>query len=263
MTELAGDKDVRNASAVQSVDRALVILEIVGKHGEARVTDVAAELGVHKSTASRLISALESRGYLMQAGSRGRVQLGRSIVRLASSAAPDGDFVRHSQEPCADLAEQVGETVNVSILDGARAVCVVKADGPSGVAAHTWVGQGSPAYATSSGKLLLSELSDAGLKDCLAEGLQAITPKTITDMNELMRVLRRIREQGLAESEEELEPGLNAVSVPIHDYTSKVVAALSVSGPAYRLTPERFESVARAAHHVATQISGRLGYLAL
>ncbi|MCW4355738.1 IclR family transcriptional regulator [Hoyosella sp. YIM 151337] len=260
MTDLAGFTDARTTNGVQSVDRALIILEIVARHGEARVTDVAAELGVHKSTASRLISALESRGYLAQVKSRGRVQLGRSIVRLARSAAPDGDLVRHSQEFCAVLAGEVGETVNVSILDGDRAVCVVKADGPSGVAAHTWVGQGSPAYATSSGKLLLSELNQAELAERLAGGLSAVTPRTITDFNELLRVLADVRERGWAEAEEDLEAGLNAVSVPVHDFTSKVVAALSVSGPAYRLKPDVFESVARSARAIADQISSRLGY---
>ncbi|AEF39458.1 IclR family transcriptional regulator [Hoyosella subflava] len=260
MTEIAGDGDTRTASAVQSVDRALVILEIVARLGEARVTDVAAELGVHKSTASRLISALESRGYLAQAHNRGRVQLGRSIVRLARSADTDGDLVRHSQQFCTNLAEEVGETVNVSVREGDRAVCVVKADGPSGVAAYTWVGQSGPAYATSSGKLLLAELPEAELHECLAAGLTALTPQTVTDMSELTRVLKFVRARGWAESEEELEAGLNAVSAPIYDHTAKVIAALSVSGPAYRLKAEDFEPVARSAQAVAAQISNRLGY---
>ncbi|MFC9834094.1 IclR family transcriptional regulator [Rhodococcus sp. NPDC127530] len=263
MTELDdnsnGDRS-RPSGAVQSVDRALAVLEILARLGTAGVTEIADELGVHKSTASRLVAVLDSRGYVAQLKSRGKFQLGNSIVRLARTASPDGDLVRQSQELCAELAETVGESVNVSILDGNRSVSIVKADGPSGVGTNTWVGQSSPAHATASGKLLLTELSDSELAERVGETPIALTAKTLTDVPALVESLKTIRERGWAESEEELELGLNAVSVPIRDYTSKMIAALSVSGPAYRLLPERFEDVARAALDTSQQISSRLGY---
>ena len=263
MTELDdnsnGDRS-RPSGAVQSVDRALAVLEILARLGTAGVTEIAEELGVHKSTASRLVAVLDSRGYVAQLKNRGKFQLGNSIVRLARTASPDGDLVRQSQELCAELAETVGESVNVSILDGNRSVSIVKADGPSGVGTNTWVGQSSPAHATASGKLLLTELSDSELAERVGETPIALTEKTLTDVPALVESLKTIRERGWAESEEELELGLNAVSVPIRDYTSKMIAALSVSGPAYRLLPERFEDVARAALDTSQQISSRLGY---
>ncbi|MFE5707883.1 IclR family transcriptional regulator [Rhodococcus koreensis] len=256
-----GDRN-RPAGAVQSVDRALAVLEILARLGTAGVTEIADELGVHKSTASRLVAVLDSRGYVSQLKNRGKFRLGNSLVRLARTASPDGDLVRQSQELCAELAETVGESVNISILDGDRSVSVVKADGPSGVGTNTWVGQSSPAHATSSGKLLLSELSDAEIADSVGGSLIALTPRTITHLATLSESIATILDRGWAQSEEELEVGMNAVSVPIRDYTARVIAALSVSGPAYRLLPERFDEVARAALDTAQRISSRLGYAA-
>ncbi|WAC53526.1 IclR family transcriptional regulator [Gordonia sp. SL306] len=254
---VAGDKSV---AAVQSVDRALTVLEIIGKAGTAGVTEIAEELGVHKSTVSRLIAVLESRGFVEQLSDRGKYQLGFSIVRLAGATSARLDLAKVSQDVCDKVAAHSGETTNLAILDGARIINIVEAIGPAEIALHTWVGQSCPAHATSSGKALLSGLSPSAVRDALGEQLEVFTPSTITGFEELDAELSRARDCGWASVREELEIGLNAVASPVRDGDGDVVAALSVSGPAYRLDPATFEEVGDLTSAAAAEISRRLGY---
>ncbi|WP_343950701.1 IclR family transcriptional regulator [Nonomuraea longicatena] len=240
-------------SPVQSVDRAIAILEILARRGATRVTDLAAELDVHKSTASRLLAALEQGGLVEQDGERGRYRLGFGVVRLAGAATAQLDLAKESREVCGRLAEEVGETVNVAVpLDG-HAVNITQVRGPSAISGHNWVGQRTPSHATSSGKVLLA----FGALDPPPR-LERYTPATVTTVEELG--LDRIRERGWASTVEELEIGLNAVAAPVRGADGAVVAAVSVSGPSYRLTPERLPEVGARLVEGADRISQRIGY---
>jgi DNA-binding IclR family transcriptional regulator len=250
----------RSVAAVQSVDRALMVMEILAKLGAAGVTEIAAELGVHKSTVSRLIAVLESRGYVEQLSERGKYRLGFSIVRLAGSTSAPMDLTRQGQSTCDALARETGETTNLAILDGDRIINVVEAIGTAGVALRTWVGQSCPAHATSSGKVLLSELRAAEVHSRFGDRLESFTPNTIVELTALEAELATARKNGWAAVNEELEIGLNAVSAPVRDSAGKIVSALSVSGPSYRMEPAGFGEVARLTIEAARQISRRLGY---
>lgn len=250
----------KSVAAVQSVDRALMVLEILGKLGTAGVTEIAVELGVHKSTVSRLIAVLESRGFVEQLSDRGKYRLGFALVRLAGSTSAQMDLAKQSQAICDRLAEQCGETINVAILDGDRIINIVETLGPGEVTLRTWVGQNCPAHATSSGKALLSALAPDAVRDLLDDPLTVFTPNTITDGAVLATELAEVRSKGWASVSEELEIGLNAVGVPVRDSSGTTIAALSVSGPAYRLDPSRFDEVAAMTMLAADQISRRLGF---
>ena len=143
-------------SSVQSVDRAIAILEILAREGATRVTDLANALDVHKSTAFRLLTALEQGGLVEQSGDRGRYRLGFGVVRLAGAATAQLDLAKESRRVCQRLAEQVGETVNVAVPQDGYAVNISQARGPSAISGHNWVGQRTPSHATSSGKVLLA-----------------------------------------------------------------------------------------------------------
>ncbi len=256
-----GEQDQKANATVQSVDRALLVLEILARLGQAGVTEIAAELGVHKSTVSRLIAVLESRGYVEQASERGKYRLGFSIARLARASSGHLDLVKLSQDVCDTLAPDVGETTNLAILDGAQIVNVVEAIGPEQITLRSWVGQSCPAHATSSGKVLLAGLESADVRGRLAATLESFTPHTVVKLADLERELATVRERGWASVVEELEVGLNAVSAPVYDASSKVIAALSVSGPAYRLNPDRFAEIAKQTTAAADVISQRLGWV--
>ena len=249
-------------AAVQSVDRALLVLEILAELGQAGVTEIADELGVHKSTVSRLIAVLEARGFVEQIAERGKYRLGFAVARLARASSAALDIAKLSQGICEALSIEVAETANLAVLDGDRIVNIVEAIGPAEITLRTWVGQSCPAYATSSGKVLLSVLDPADVRSRLGDVLAAFTDTTVPSTTELQEQLSQTRERGWASVSEELEVGLNAVAAPVYDANSQVVAALSVSGPSYRLGVERFEEVAKLTIAAADAISRRLGWIA-
>jgi DNA-binding IclR family transcriptional regulator len=249
------------AAAVQSVDRALLVMEILAALGQAGVTEIAAELGVHKSTVSRVIAVLESRGYVEQVSDRGKYRLGFSLTRLARSSSGHLDLVKQSQGACDALAADVGETTNLAILDEDRIVNIAEAMGSAGIALRTWVGQSCPAHATSSGKVLLAGLEPGEVRRRLGARLESFTPNTVVKITDLEAELASVRDSGWASVQAELEVGLNAVGAPVYDSNAGVVAALSVSGPSYRLGAEHFEEVAKQAIAAAESISRRLGWI--
>jgi DNA-binding IclR family transcriptional regulator len=240
-------------SSIQSVDRAITILEILAREGATRVTDLAVELDVHKSTAFRLLAALEQGGLVEQSGDRGRYRLGFGVVRLAGAATAQLDLSKESRPVCLRLAEAVGETVNIAVPQDGATVNISQVRGPAAISGHNWVGQRTPSHATSSGKVLLA----FGALPLPAEQAR-YTPATITDPGLLG--LAAIRERGWADTEEELEVGLNAVAAPIRGSDGSVVAAVSVSGPSYRLTPARLPEVGELLAEGAREISQRIGY---
>ncbi|MEV0232388.1 IclR family transcriptional regulator [Nonomuraea sp. NPDC050786] len=242
-----------NSTSVQSVDRAIAILEILARDGATRVTDLAAELAVHKSTAFRLLAALEHGGLVEQSGDRGRYRLGFGVVRLAGAATAQLDLSRESRPVCLRLAEEVGETVNIAVPQDGDAVNISQVRGPAAISGHNWVGQRTPSHATSSGKVLLA----FGALRLPAE-LARYTPRTITSPGALG--LEEIRQRGWAATVEELEVGLNAVAAPIRGSDGSVVAAVSASGPSYRLTPDRLPEVGVLLAEAAREISQRIGY---
>jgi DNA-binding IclR family transcriptional regulator len=250
-------------ASVQSVDRALMVMEILATLGQAGVTEIAAELGVHKSTVSRLISVLEARGYVEQLSDRGKYRLGFAIARLARSTSAQLDLVKQSQAACDALAVESGETTNLAVLDGDRIVNIAEAIGAAGIALRTWVGQSCPAHATSSGKVLLAGLSTGELRERLAPRLESFTDGTVTARSTLEAELEVVRQRGWASVREELEVGLNAIAAPVYDADARIVAALSVSGPSYRLGDDEFEATAKRTVAAAEVISRRLGWIDL
>ena len=250
------------SGGVQSVDRAVSVLEILAHRGEAGVSEVAADIGVHKSTAFRLLAALEERELVEQTQERGKYRLGFGILRLASAVPGRLDVTQQARPVCEQLAAQLGETVNIAVRRLHFVVNLDQARGPSAVGAHNWVGELTPLHATSSGKILLAFMTPEERHDVLASsGFARLTPHTITSQRELEAHVDAAARDGYASSIEELEEGLNAVAAPVRDHTGGVIAALSVSGPVYRFTEKRLREVVPDVVAAAAAISHRMGHL--
>ncbi|GAA1808765.1 IclR family transcriptional regulator [Luedemannella flava] len=252
----------QDSGGVQSVDRAITVLELLARRGPSRVTEVADELGVHKSTAFRLLGALEARGLVEQDGDRGRYQLGFGIVRLAGAVTARMDLSRCARPVCERLAATLGETINVAVARDEHAVNIDQVQGTAAVAAQNWVGRATPLHATSSGKILLAYLPKTRRADLLrTAGLARFTPATLVTRTALERDLVGAVSRGYAQTIEEYEVGLNAIAAPVRDGRGDVVAAVSASGPAYRFTPDRMTECAPVLVAGADEISHGLGWL--
>jgi IclR family transcriptional regulator, acetate operon repressor len=259
MSRADGEQGER--SAVQSVDRAVTILEILAARGEAGITEIAEELGVHKSTASRLVSALQRRGLLEQLGDRGKYALSFGIVRLAAATTGRMDLARLGQPTCQALAEIIGETVNLAVSDGEAAINVAQEFGTSSVSSQNWVGRRTPLHATSAGKVLLAHMDELERRSLLRRRLTRYTEATITEPAVLRAELARVVDEGYARSFDELEVGMHAVAVPVWAHDGNVVAALSASGPSYRLPRRRARAVVPDMREAARELSSKLGWV--
>lgn len=249
---------------VPAVARALDILELFLDDSETlSVPDVTAQLGLPRTTAHELVSTLVARGYLRPAsGLPSRYQLGVKVLQLGSVYAERVDLVRLGQEAAAALAKDCDETAQVAILDGAEIVYIAKADSTRPFRMVSAVGRRLPANCTALGKMLLSKLADAEL-DTLYAGvrpLPAMTPKSITSLEELRVALRGVRRAGIAMENCESNGDVACVAAPVYDRTGEMVAAMSISLPASRWTNARSRALGQVVAEGALTFSERLGY---
>jgi DNA-binding IclR family transcriptional regulator len=250
---------VRNQSSVHTVSRALSVLAAFQDEGdELGVTQIASLLDVHKSTASRLAATLVAHGFLERTGDGERLRLGQEVARLGMLAVRNRSLIDVAQPVMDELARQTRETVVLSVPTGNRGLDVAEAGPRRLVRATTWIGRSSPLHACSDGKVFLA-FGAASLDESAA--LEAVTAATITDARRLDGELSRVRRRGWATAVGELEEGLNGVAGAILDDAGECIASLSISGPAYRVSPDRLDELAghclAAAQAIGERIAGR------
>ncbi|GAA4370929.1 IclR family transcriptional regulator [Paeniglutamicibacter cryotolerans] len=246
---------------VQSVDRALAMLEILAREGSAGVGEVADEMGIHKSTASRLLGSLLARGMVQQNNNRGKYELGFGILKLAASIPGRLSLVGQARPVLEALALEYKETVNLAVLREEYAVNVDQAMGPSTLATYDWLGSLTPLHATSSGKILLAGLgADEREKILKTTGLPKRTANTIDNRLALERDLLRAVKNGYAQAREEFELGINSVAAPVRNHLGNVVASITISGPAFRFDPQEIPGLLDGLKRAGKQISVAMGY---
>ncbi|GAB91186.1 IclR family transcriptional regulator [Gordonia rhizosphera] len=245
-------------TSVQSVDRAITILQVLAQRGPSTVTELAGDVGLHKSTAFRLLATLEARGLVEQEENRGRYHLGYGVVQLAAGATRRYDLSVISRPVCQTLAAEVGETVNIAIRDGDAVVSIDQVIGSSTITTVNWVGQRTPIHATSAGRVFLAFMSAEERDEVLAGPLERFTDYTITDRAELEAQLKLVNDRGWALTRDEHELGLSAIAAPIRTLDGSVVAAVTISGPTFRITDPH--AIAEHVKAAAATISERNGY---
>ncbi len=247
-------------TAVRSVDRAAALLLALGdSHGEAGVTELARRLGLHKSTASRLLATLEKRGLVEQDDETGRYRLGLVVIRLAEKAERTLDLRVIAMPELDRLARATHETTGLGIADGDQFLTVAQADGPNLVAVGDWTGRGVPIHSVAAGKVLLAAMPEREILKLVRRGLDRFTDRTITQLEPLLEDLARIRRRGYATAFGEFEAGRNAVAAPVHDARGQVTAAVNIWGPAFRITPGRVPELVQQVRESAAAVSVRLG----
>jgi DNA-binding IclR family transcriptional regulator len=252
--------EVFGGAAVRSVDRAASLVLALGELPEpAGVTELARRLGLHKSTASRLLATLERRGLVEQDDETGKYRLGIAIIRLAQRAERTLDVGRLGQPELERLARLAHDPASLVVPRGDRALVVAQADPPSVAAVADWTGRTLPLHATAAGKMLLASLPERDVVRIIRAALPAYTLRTIVELEPMLAELARIRRRGFAVALGELETGLHAVAAPVHDARGTVVAAVELRGRALRLPTSRLPELAAAVRDAASAISQRLG----
>jgi DNA-binding IclR family transcriptional regulator len=243
----------------QAVRRAVRLLKALGSEaGEPTLAELVRAVGLNKTTAYRLLTALEAEG-LVERGNGDGYRLGPELLVLGSRVPGAHDLREAARGELLALAKKTRETAHLELRVGGETLILDEAMGSHRVGTTPSVGTRWPAHATSTGKVLLAALGEDDLAALLTSPLPALTPRTITDPLALRRELRRVRDRGYATGIEELEPGYMAVAVPVHARDGQVVAALGIGGPRVRLDPERLTAIAKALPSHAARISERLG----
>jgi DNA-binding IclR family transcriptional regulator len=256
----------RPSNLVQTLERASFILDILGQspHGIS-IKDLSDRMGLPKGTTHRLVSSLSYFGYVRQDQNTKNYFLGFKLVELGNLLLGQLDLRREAEPFLRELAEQTRETVHLVILDGNEIVYLDKLETEphtGGLRMASRVGSRNPAHSCAVGKVLMAYLPEGALARMVGEnGLPKRTGNTITDFNQLKNHMTLVRKQGYAIDDEENERGIRCVGAPVFDEAGKVVAAISVSGPAFRVTKKNVqEKLKKEVMETALRISKRLGF---
>ena len=256
------EKSFEQRYKVQVLDRALAVFEALSKDSAGlTLPELSEKIELHRSTVYRLLMVLERHRYVTRQPASGKYFLGFRFFELASSVIRTSDPARHAR-PCLEkLVAETGETAHLCIFDQDEVLYLEKVEGARAVRAPSIIGRRYPAHCGGAGKVLLAYLESSALDDFMKrQGLPRYTANTITTPAQLRAELQRVRERGYSIDNEEYEQGLRCVGAPVRDYTGQVVAAISIAGPAFRVTTDSVPIIARAVVDAASQLSELLGH---
>src|SRR5687767_7105154 len=249
--------------SVQSLERALDLVEALSDGGELGVTELANRTGLVPSTAHRLLHTLTKRGYVSQSRESGRYLLGYKVVEVASGLEQRLERLRLVAHPHLERIQRAtGETVNLVVLDADRVVYVDQVEGSRSVRMFTTVGTSVPAHTTGSGKAIMA----AGPPDAAAvlyggrEPLERLTAHTLVTLEALEDDFLRIRHRGYAIDNEEHEEGVACVATAVFDHSGRPCAAISVSGPTARILHAKAADLGALLVDHAAEVSAALGH---
>jgi len=246
---------------LQTIEKASEVLALFDReHAEWGVREVAEALGLAKSSAHDLLTSLEQVGMLGK-NDEGRYRLGWRLVTLSETLLATTELRREARPIMEELADQYRETIHLAVLDDTKVVYVDKLEGKQAVRVElTALGTRLYAHCSALGKVLLAYQPEENVKRIIkAEGLPRFTANTITAADELEQTLAKVRKQGYATDQEEILSDLCCIGAPIHDHTGHVIAAISMSLPAYRFQRSQAE-FRKAVMRTGKLISERLGY---
>ncbi|QGN34952.1 IclR family transcriptional regulator [Microlunatus sp. Gsoil 973] len=244
----------RVSGGVQSVERAFYLLELLADNGDLSLTELSASIELPAPTTHRFLKTLVSLGYVRQLSNR-RYGLGLGLVRLAGRV--DAQFGPIAKPHLDTLAKEIGESANLAVLDGDRVVYIAQSPSPHPMRMFTEVGHRAHTHSTGVGKAILAQLPDDQVARIVQRaGLPPATDRTITDAGKLRSELNRIRRAGYATDNGEQENGVCCYAVAVPDVP--ISMAISVSGPAFRMTKELGKAAVPLLHREAKAISQEL-----
>jgi IclR family acetate operon transcriptional repressor len=245
------------APGTTAVDRgADLLVRVLESEEPVALGELASASGIPKSTASRLLSALERRGLIEQEGERGRLRPGPAILRVAERSMLERNVVELARPALDALGELSGETINLAVPARHGVEHVAQVDSVHFLGTGQWLGRTVDYHCTAVGKVFLA----FGRAPLPTRALAGHAPATVTDPKQLRAQLDLVRARDYATAVDELEPGLAALAAPVRGARGDVIAAISITGPTLRLTPARILELAPKLMDEAATLSRRLGH---
>jgi len=247
---------------VQALDRAFAILYLLGESDTPLgLAQVALSLQLHKSTAHRFLMVLEQHR-MVERTSNGKFRLGLKLFDLGNRAIDQYDLRDRARPHLRRLVAETEETAHLCVLEGAHVIYIDKIEPTRSVRMITRVGASNPVHCTSVGKAILAFLPEERITDILAQiRYERFTHRTIATPDALRVEIEKTRRRGYAVDDEELEEGLRCIAVPVLDAQHQPVAAVSVSGPSFRVTAQKLPQVANHLLQCVRGISADMGYV--
>ncbi|MFA1820811.1 IclR family transcriptional regulator [Virgibacillus oceani] len=248
---------------IQSVERSLIILEKLSISPKGMgITELANQLHVAKSTTHRLLTTLMNRGFVVQDEETKNYTLGMKIIELSSLMLEDMNIRSIAKNDLEELGKQINEVVHLCIQENGEVVYIDKFESDQTIRMHSRIGKRGMMHSTGVGKVILSGMTDEQVRTIITEkGMPAKTHRTITDEEILFKRLHDIRKLGYEIDDIENEEGIRCVAAPIYDFSGKVIAAFSISGPENRMQLERITSeLVELVLDTSKKISMKMGY---
>ncbi len=256
----ASAKPSRDPYIVQPVFKALKVLTCLAEAGrELRLSEIVLLVKLPKSTVYKYLQTLCAARYVMHDPQGDAYWLGSQAWSLGRTVDPSLRVREIAQPLMNELRDQFGETVNLGVLHGHDVVYLEMAQSRQTIRMQASIGAHDPAYCTALGKAILAFLNESHWLQHVPPQLPARTPKTITTHTQMLEELKLTRERGYALDRGENEEGALCIGAPIRDQDGKVIAALSISAPAYRIDREHERTLARLVVEFANKVSHRLG----
>ena len=253
---MAEGKETKNP--VQSAERIFQVMEMLAENGEMGLMEISAALDLHKSTVHRLLMSLVYMGYAKQDETTQKYMLSYKIVNMAGKILDRMDILQVAKPYLERLSDLSGEAVHLVQREGNHILYIYKIEAKVGtIRMVSHVGMIHPMYCSGVGKAIMATLPEREVKQIWNESvIEKKTDKTVTDYDEMQKLLEEVRKNGYALDDEENEKGVRCIAACLHGYQNEVKYAFSISGPTSRMTRERVMDVKK----VQEELSRELGY---
>ncbi len=248
----------RKSYKIEAVGRALNVMETLAENPGLGVTALAKKMGLTKSIAFRLLQTLEEAGYVYRDEGRAIYSLGYRVALLGERVGRDGALLHVAPPVMDELRDETGENVNLVIREGIDALALATREGLHAIRIFAQSGRKGPLHAGGASMLLLAYAEPAIRDRVLSSDLQSYTNHTITDPEQLRRILTRIRANGYNVALNDLDDGAFSIAAPIFNASGEVVAGLSIAGAAARLDEPQRDTYIEAVKTAAQKISAKL-----
>lgn len=246
---------------VKAVSKAFNVLEVLASKGELQLHELSGMLKYPKTSLHRMLLTLEALGYVQQNPRSSGFSASIKIFELGGKVVHNLNLVDIARPFMIELSEQIGETINLGILDGDDIICIDKVESKHHLKLDQPIGYRAKAYYTAMGKAVLAYLSDEERAQIFSKHTIISSPsRPLKTVNDIENELQKVREQGYSVDNEEYMAGVRCVGAPIFTHTSKVAAGLSIAGPSLHIREENFESLAQLVKGTAGSISKALGF---